>query len=64
MIDCLWACVLMQPIIVLYFESETVLKLYKHEARSGSKQFPTLMVILKEFFEKVNSEKIQKTTKS
>ena len=31
MIGCLWTRVHKQPIIALYFESETVLKLYKQE---------------------------------
>ena len=33
MIGCLWTCVRKQPIIALYFESETVLKFYNLEAR-------------------------------
>ena len=32
MIGCLWTRVLKQPIIVLYFESEAVLKFYNLEA--------------------------------
>ena len=35
----------------------------KLRARSGSKLFDTLMVFLKEFFEKVDFEKSQRTTK-
>ena len=35
MIGCLQTCVRKQPIIVLYFESETVLKFYNLEARLG-----------------------------
>ena len=34
MIGCLWTRVRKQPVIALYFESETVLKFYKLEARS------------------------------
>ena len=34
----------------------------KRQARSGSKLFNTLMVFLKEFFEKVDIEKHQQTT--
>ena len=34
MIGCLWTRVRKQPIIALYFESETVLKFYNLEARS------------------------------
>ena len=37
--------------------------LYKHRTeRTGSKQFDTLIVFLKELFEKVNFEKSQQTT--
>ena len=36
----------------------------KHQILSASKLFATLMVILKEFFEKVYFEKIQQTTKN
>ena len=35
----------------------------KRQAQSGSKLFDTLMVFLKEFFEKVDFEKKQQTTK-
>ena len=35
MIGCLLTCVRMQPIIVLYLESETVHKLYNLEARGS-----------------------------
>ena len=37
MIGCLWTHVRKQPIIALYFESETVLKLYNLEARPHQK---------------------------
>ena len=36
----------------------------KSRARSGSKPFATVMVILKEFFEKISFEKIQQTSKN
>ena len=43
--------------VALYFEFETVLKFYNLKASSGSNLFETLMVYLKEFFEKVDFEK-------
>ena len=45
-----------QPIIVLFFELETVLKFYNLEAWTDL-MFDTLVVFLKEFFEKANFEK-------
>ena len=36
----------------------------KCQVRSGSKQFDSLMVFLKEFFQKIDFEKNQQTTKS
>ena len=64
MIGCLRRRVRKQPIIALYFESETVLKFYNLKAWSGSKLFHTRIVFLKEFFEKVNFEKSQQMTKA
>ena len=42
MIGCFWTCVSKQPIIALYYESETVLKFYNLEARNRYNQAPHL----------------------
>ena len=44
MIGCLRTCVRKQPIIVLYFEHETVLKFYNLEARASDKS------VIKKYF--------------
>ena len=43
MIGCLWTHVRRQPITALYFESETVLKLYNLEARFANAISPKIL---------------------
>ena len=58
MIGCLRTCVRKQPIIALYFESETVLRFYNHEARSP---VPKLLPACHACVKSKNCKKLSKT---
>ena len=45
MIGCLWTCVHKQPIVALYYDSETILKFYNFEASSLVSEFSNMTKI-------------------
>ena len=61
MIGCLGTSVRKQPIIALYFESETVLKFYNLEARTNK---VLVLILVQTVFEKVISRLVSKLAAS